>query len=364
MSVSDKIIALNTVLDKISPMMKPIIILYQSARSLNCSQQNKHADELLNEIINNKISIKMPMKLNDGILGIACGIIYLHHYHYVKGDIDNSLSEIDRYILKKLDNYVEGSGLPWKDWLYYLRLRIQCDRNIDRKIYELRIHHGIILLLDCLFKEFQNGYILSNQEIEEIEILHMMQIYPLRTKDLLRDYDRVCFIIPVRIDSKERERNLDFVLEQLSQMKNVEIQIIEGDCHPKYVLKHNYSNVYYQFKEDVDPIFYRTRYLNDIMRQVQASIVGIWDTDVYVDSSQIQEAIRVIKRKQAVFCLPYNSQVIMLSSESTNLFIKEMTKTSLIYDYSVIHGCGGAFFVNRSIYLQTGGENEHFYGWG
>lgn len=25
---------------------------------------------------------------------------------------------------------------------------------------------------------------------------------------------------------------------------------------------------------------------------------------------------------------------------------------------------GGAFLVNRKVYLKAGGENEHFYGWG
>ena len=30
----------------------------------------------------------------------------------------------------------------------------------------------------------------------------------------------------------------------------------------------------------------------------------------------------------------------------------------------VIHSVGGALLVHRSIYLNAGGENEHFYGWG
>ena len=54
----------------------------------------------------------------------------------------------------------------------------------------------------------------------------------------------------------------------------------------------------------------------------------------------------------------------MLSPESTNRFIMEKTETTLLYEYLVTHSCGGAFFVNRSVYVQAGGENEHFYGWG
>ena len=354
---------MNTILDKVSSTMKQVITMYQSACSLGDLLLHKQAEALLNKIIS-QISVIMPMQLGNGILGIACGAIYLHYHHYVEGDIDDSLSEIDRQILIKLDNYLKGSYLPWADWLYYLRLRILCERSPKRRLSELRIHQGIILLFDHLVEEYRSGYILSDSEIEEIRALHSMGICPLRTGDLLRDYEKVCFIIPVRIDSKERERNLDFVVEQLSRIKNGEICIIEGDSRQHYMLKRTYPNVYYRFIKDTDPVFYRTRYLNDAIRQVRSLIVGIWDTDVYVSDCQIQEAIEAIKTNKTVFSIPYNDRTVMLSPESTNRFIMEKTETTLLYEYLVTHSCGGAFFVNRSVYVQAGGENEHFYGWG
>ena len=108
---------MNTILDKVSSTMKQVITMYQSACSLGDMLLHKQAEALLNKIIS-QISVIMPMQLGNGILGIACGAIYLHYHHYVEGDIDDSLSEIDRQILIKLDNYLKGSYLPWADWLY------------------------------------------------------------------------------------------------------------------------------------------------------------------------------------------------------------------------------------------------------
>lgn len=350
-------------IEKIYPEIRHVIALHQLAHSFGNSRYSKLADKLLNIIVE-QISVTMPMRLGNGILGIACGIIYLSNCHYIEEDIDEALSEIDQYILIELDNYVLGTNLPWADWLYYLRLRIQLKRTAERRLYELRLRQGVVLLLDHLCNEQQKGYKLSNEEINEISVFHSLGICPFRTKDLIKKCNDICFIIPVRIDSKERERNLDFLLEQLVEIENSEIWIIEGDCQQRYILKQSYSNVNYQFKKDTNPIFHRTRYLNDVLQEVKTSIVGIWDTDVYVSDIQIQKAINAIRNKKTVLSFPYNGQFIMLSSESTNRFIAGEIEMPIVDEYSVAHSYGGAFFVNREIYLLAGGENEHFYGWG
>ena len=41
--------------------------------------------------------------------------------------------------------------------------------------------------------------------------------------------------------------------------------------------------------------------------------------------------------------------------------------TEPIYEYVLAHGpnsVGGAFLVNKNVYIKYGGENQHFYGWG
>ena len=107
--------------------------------------------------------------------------------------------------------------------------------------------------------------------------------------------DKVTFVIPVRIDSLERQRNLDVLLEQLSKRKRTDILILEADISPVYKLKKNYQNVSYRFVKDDHPVFYRTKYLNLLLHEANASIVGVWDTDVMLPDTQIDQAIEDIR---------------------------------------------------------------------
>ena len=179
----------------------------------------------------------------------------------------------------------------------------------------------------------------------------------------------VTFIIPVRIDSKERESNLDWLIERLSRRRNTFILLLEADTESRYLLKAKYENVKYCFVRDNDPVFYRTHYLNQLLRMADTSIVGIWDTDVVLSEKQIEESILTIYENRSALCYPYNGMYCSLSMQGS-LLLKEAGISSInslsssdILSIST-SSVGGAFFVNRNLYLQLGGENEFFYGWG
>ena len=44
------------------------------------------------------------------------------------------------------------------------------------------------------------------------------------------------------------------------------------------------------------PYFYRTRYLNILLKDARHVIVGIWDTDVLVPEKQLMDAINYIQK--------------------------------------------------------------------
>ena len=99
----------------------------------------------------------------------------------------------------------------------------------------------------------------------------------------------------------------------------------------------------------------------------QTEIVAIWDADVLVDYCQILEALYEI-RLGATIAYPYDGRFVMLSEE-----LSTQMRSKVDFDYlrnlkmSPFLGrklCGGAYLVHRQRYLQCGGENEYFTGWG
>jgi hypothetical protein len=53
------------------------------------------------------------------------------------------------------------------------------------------------------------------------------------------------------------------------------------------------KNIRYSFQEDQDPILYRTKFLNQMIRTVEMPYVAIWDTDVIAD--QIIKALELLR---------------------------------------------------------------------
>lgn len=357
--------------------MGEIIRLYELSRSTNDTQYEQNADDLLEENLD-KLSYDMPVTLGEGLLGMACGIIYLLQHQYIEGDADEILSDIDQILFGQLAYYPNETIAYWIDWLYYFRIRILSERKPDAYLSEIIFRQNLIFLLDCLTSTVKKGYVFSKKELYEIEQIHLMNIFPVRTANLLDlkveypslaiapiDKVEIAFIIPVRIDSRERELNLDFVLERLVRVPDCQVWIIEGDSQPRYCLKHSYPNVHYLFVEDSDVIFYRTKYLNDLLMKVDSPIVGIWDTDICVSNEQIQSAVCAIKENGAIMSFPYDGHYCNLSPEDSGRlradpFYKEQNSGRIFS----VNTYGGAFFVNRKTYLMTGGENEFFYGWG
>lgn len=181
---------------------------------------------------------------------------------------------------------------------------------------------------------------------------------------------QLTIVIPVRIDCKERKENLDAVLNSLLKMTNSFVIILEADTVQRYSCKEKSERVEYIFIHDDNLIFYRTRYLNLLLKISETNIVGIWDTDVILDCNQIKNAANAVNNG-ITLCYPYDGRFLFLSSEqSYNVrsdvasFLENETKDKMKAPILGRPSVGGAFIVNKQRYLQAGGENENFYGWG
>ena len=171
--------------------------------------------------------------------------------------------------------------------------------------------------------------------------------------------------IPVRIDSEERRANLMAVVRHLSALE-CRIIVLEADVQPQAKDLEG-GNVDYLFVEDVNPVFHRTRYINMLLHLSCTEVTAIWDTDVLVDYSQILEALTMI-REGATMAYPYDGRFVMLP-EHISRQIRQQPDFAYLRNLGMKSFlgrklCGGAYLVHTQHYLQCGGENERFTGWG
>lgn len=352
--------------------MVKVICLYTYARYAKDSWFMDRADELLDAVIDTAIAEGNEIS---AICCLGCSLIYLLRNGFVEGDEDEILEELDTHVSTLCINWNEKEKFSLYACLHYLALRIEA---AEESATTLVNKQNLIQLLDRL----EDIGVIDDCLLNDIRKIDRLGIFPERTKRLLCAKevvnvshieiekplgDMVTFVIPVRIDSPERKENLDVVLDRLTKRKRSKIIILEADNDSKYKVPENYPNVTYHFVKDNNPIFYRTKYLNELLREADTSIVGIWDTDVIVPDDQIDFSIADIRNGKAVMSFPYDGRFNLCSLEDSFVF-----RNNRLIDFleekehsnCFLHSVGGAFLVHKDYYLEAGGENEHFYGWG
>lgn len=175
------------------------------------------------------------------------------------------------------------------------------------------------------------------------------------------------FLIPVRIDSQKRMENIVLVLEFIKEHFDTNITVLEAD--KKELVQHTLIDQKI-FIEDQNPVFHRTKYLNQMTRKAATPYLAIWDTDVLLNSLQIEKAICLLRSESADMVFPYDGrfyniapllEVVYKSKRKIDIFEKNIKSLYLMHGY---HSVGGAFLVNKNKYCEAGMENENFYGWG
>lgn len=359
-----------------NPAMGKVICLYTYARYVNDHRLVDRADNLLDAVIDTSLAIA-----SDGyvICSLGCGLIYLLRNGFVEGNEDEILSDIDWRLTSFAMNRPKDRSLLF-GWIHYLTLRVDREETESWQLINDLNKQNLICLLDYL----ENDSFDADTLLDDIKKIDALGLYPERTKRLLNkgictvnfsirlskiENRNVTFVIPVRIDSSERSENLDMVLRQLSHRKQTTILILEADIKPLYNLKKGYSNVKYLFVEDHDPVFHRTKYLNQLLREAETELVGIWDTDVILPDEQIDRALQDICEGKAVMSYPYDGRFYFCNSEESSCYRQQASIDYLLErvnrgNYCMSNSVGGAFCVRKDFYLEAGGENETFYGWG
>ena len=200
---------------------------------------------------------------------------------------------------------------------------------------------------------------------------------PLSLTDM-HDLSDTTFIIPVRIESEDRMRNvitcLCYLLENLDTrviLKEVDTRsVFEEEVLPQikeYLGDkiHNLTHVFEQ-SDPLDGTFYRMRYLNEMIHMCDTEIVSNYDCDVLLPLRTYVEAQHFIMNEGYDVIYPYGQgpwqKKVYATDEMVSNFLSNDCKFShLEKRYEVDNAeSGHAQFVKKSVYIEAGMENENF----
>lgn len=178
-------------------------------------------------------------------------------------------------------------------------------------------------------------------------------------------------LIPVRLDSLVRLENLMAVIRYLQGNFDFKIVVTEGDKYNNSVLDVMLpKSVEHIFVEDSDPVFYRTKYINDMARNVATKYLAVWDTDVVFPVKQVYCALELLDTRCCDIAFPYDGRFLDSTKIIRQMYI-EKGDLRILEELSEMMSTpygnnmrGGAFLANAARYIEAGGENERFYGWG
>ena len=185
------------------------------------------------------------------------------------------------------------------------------------------------------------------------------------------------FIIPLRIESEDRMRNIITVLFFLLENFNAKILIKEVD--KKSIFQENVipqleehfddlSNLTHIFEESEDPVFYRMHILNEMLSQSKTDVVINYDCDVLLPIDSYVNAYESIINGESDVVYPFGAgnyqKQIFADDELVSEFLSNDFDFSILEKKSNIwpSDFGWVQFFNRQVYIDGGMENENFRG--
>ena len=191
------------------------------------------------------------------------------------------------------------------------------------------------------------------------------------------DLKEATFIIPVRIESEDRMRNvltsIVFLLENFDTniiIKEVDTNsVFEEDILPQ--LKEFYddlSSLKHVFEKSEDPVFYRMHILNEMLSMTTTKVVVNCDCDILLPVESYLESYRMIMDGEADVVYPYGNgnwqKQVFADDELVSEFLNSDCDFSILENKSNIWSSdfGWVQFFNRDVYYEGGMENENFRG--
>tara|TARA_Y100000593_G_scaffold36252_1_gene70614 strand:+ start:269 stop:1096 length:828 start_codon:yes stop_codon:yes gene_type:complete len=191
------------------------------------------------------------------------------------------------------------------------------------------------------------------------------------------DLSQATFIIPVRIESLDRLRNVitttaflienfntNIILKEVDKKSVFEAKVLPvlNDILDKDVV---FTNFNYIFEKNHDSLFHRQRILNEMVMEADTNIVVNYDCDVILPMDSYLLAYDMIINGKSDVVYPYGKGEYQKQVDANDDVVSNFLETSDYYHLdsgSRIHTSdfGWAQFFKRSVYIEGGLENENF----
>jgi len=191
------------------------------------------------------------------------------------------------------------------------------------------------------------------------------------------DLSKATFIIPIRIESADRMRNvitnLIFLLENFNTsiiIKEVDIESIFNSSILPQLQEYfdDLSNLIHVFEKSEDPVFYRMKILNEMIALTDTDIIINSDCDVLLPVESYINAYELILSKNADVVYPYGNgnyqKQVFVDDELVSEFLSNDCDFNILEKKSKVwtSDFGWIQFFNRRVYVEGGMENENFKG--
>jgi hypothetical protein len=181
---------------------------------------------------------------------------------------------------------------------------------------------------------------------------------------------RFSYVITFRSNLETRAANLCAVLSWLSQIRNMEVVLVEQDRTPQVTTDTLPSNCTHYFVHNEGP-FNKAWGSNVGFKQSSGVVVGFGDADLVTNAATLMTCYEQCHSEFEAM-KPYDELVDLTLEESRSVSggdwnFKVDRKGSQrnregIAEYVCF--CGGLFLMRRGIYEELGGFDERFLGWG
>ena len=190
------------------------------------------------------------------------------------------------------------------------------------------------------------------------------------------DLSQATFIIPIRIESTDRLRNVITIVAFL--VENFDTNIIVKEVDSKSVFEEQampildeivengiWKNFNFIFEKSDKPLFHRQRVLNEMIMEADTDIVVNYDCDAILPKESYKTAYDTIMSGKFDVVYPYGQGMYQKQVAATDDVVsKFLEKTDYSYLDSVSNthtsDFGWVQFFNRKVYIKGGMENENF----
>jgi hypothetical protein len=194
-----------------------------------------------------------------------------------------------------------------------------------------------------------------------------------------KDLSNTTFIIPLKIESDERLRNIITVVCFLLNTFNTNVIIKEVDTQSvfeesalpqiKEFFDGDIEGLTHIFEKSHDKVFYRMRYLNEMIAMANTDIIINYDCDVLMKPETYVESCRMIVEDNYDVVYPYGfgawQKQIFADDELVSEFLSNDCDFSILEQKHVenLSQYGHVQFLKKSSYIEGGMENENFISW-